>query len=368
MICPAFTIDVSDVTPGGRENQQVRFTVISDFRLKPFTFTGVEYDAVSGIGRLSVTPLPNAFGTSDVILQLEDAGLDNDFSTTEDNAVIRQVITISVTPVNDQPVAQALEAETDEDTSIRVLLPVMDIEGLETASVSITNASVVPLGAVGFEIISGSIWLTYDPSQVASIQAMGRLDSMTETIAYEVNDGDGGKTEAVITILVRGKNDWYHHSMPLDVNGNMTIEPLDVLVIINRLNSDGSGALAGLIGDPDAWYDVNDDGSVSPIDALIIINHLNGGTAEGERIASGLSPSGYYREIPAAVPKSQTVPRSDARSSVDPRQELAIGYPAFTTSTPGFEYDDTDDNWKEIDELIDLFVRDTAPKGDWWQE
>jgi len=25
-------------------------------------------------------------------------------------------------------------------------------------------------------------------------------------------------------------------------------------------------------------------------------------------------------------------------------------------------------DWKEIDELIDLFVRDTAPKGDWWQE
>ena len=62
--------------------------------------------------------------------------------------------------------------------------------------------------------------------------------------------------------------------------------PLDVLTVINYLNTVGSGPVpAAAFGPP--YFDVNGDGTVSPIDVLTVINYINnhGGTsssAEGE--------------------------------------------------------------------------------------
>jgi hypothetical protein len=67
----------------------------------------------------------------------------------------------------------------------------------------------------------------------------------------------------------------------LDVNGDGSVSPLDVLIIINKLNElnfvGGSNRLVADIPSSDigAYYDTTNDGFVSPLDALLIVNALN---------------------------------------------------------------------------------------------
>jgi hypothetical protein len=56
-------------------------------------------------------------------------------------------------------------------------------------------------------------------------------------------------------------------SNPLDVNGDNSVTPLDALLVINRLDSNG--------GSSNGFMDVNADGGVTPMDALLVINHLD---------------------------------------------------------------------------------------------
>jgi hypothetical protein len=68
----------------------------------------------------------------------------------------------------------------------------------------------------------------------------------------------------------------------LDVNSDASVTPLDALLVINRLNSSGTGP-AGTHG----HLDVNRDGIISPLDALLVINRLNRpGDGEGESVAA----------------------------------------------------------------------------------
>ncbi|MFM9066384.1 MAG: dockerin type I domain-containing protein, partial [Planctomycetota bacterium] len=69
---------------------------------------------------------------------------------------------------------------------------------------------------------------------------------------------------------------WNNPVDPLDVVPDGIIMPLDVLVIVNYLNSKGAGLLPqapATQGPP--FIDVNNDGWVSPLDALMVINYLN---------------------------------------------------------------------------------------------
>lgn len=76
---------------------------------------------------------------------------------------------------------------------------------------------------------------------------------------------------------------WQNPASPLDVNGDGTVFPLDVLVLINDLNARGSRALP-VPPAPSAtppYLDVSGDGAVGPQDALIVINYLNKSSAAG---------------------------------------------------------------------------------------
>ena len=74
----------------------------------------------------------------------------------------------------------------------------------------------------------------------------------------------------------------FHNSLvATDVNGDFNISPLDALVVINRINSQGSGSLAGQVpGDTRSFVDVDNDNNLSPLDALVVINAINNGEGE----------------------------------------------------------------------------------------
>ncbi len=108
-----------------------------------------------------------------------------------------------------------------------------------------------------------------------------------------------------------------------DVNNDGFISPIDVLILVNSLNTGGSGLLAagssagsGEGGTGKYFLDVNQDNYLSPLDALMVINELNlrqnGGSGEGEAATEA---------APLATPfKSQVVdvPFTTKRSTITP--------------------------------------------------
>jgi hypothetical protein len=83
---------------------------------------------------------------------------------------------------------------------------------------------------------------------------------------------------------------WQNARNPLDVNDNGTVEALDVLVIINRLNSTTDPLPPQAPAVPPPFYDVDGNDNVTALDALVIINYLNAqsGLQAGNLIAQGL--------------------------------------------------------------------------------
>jgi hypothetical protein len=89
-------------------------------------------------------------------------------------------------------------------------------------------------------------------------------------------------------------NPWHNSLNPYDVNGQGDVTPLDVLIIINYINSHPSLELPAPPAAPPPYYDVNDDGNVTALDVLLVINYINAhpqGSPEGETSRSALSPA-----------------------------------------------------------------------------
>jgi RHS repeat-associated protein len=89
--------------------------------------------------------------------------------------------------------------------------------------------------------------------------------------------------------------DWQNPGQSLDVDDDLTVSPLDVLVIVNDLNRNGSRLLE--VRPPSTsgnYLDASGDGYVDPLDVLDIINALN---AQDPLLAAKLSNDSGSSEI-----------------------------------------------------------------------
>ena len=77
---------------------------------------------------------------------------------------------------------------------------------------------------------------------------------------------------------------FHNYLAPSDVDGDFQISPLDALIVINNLNSIGSGSLEGKAPpqNRNSLFDADGDNTLSPLDALTVINTLNRGEGVGE--------------------------------------------------------------------------------------
>ena len=76
--------------------------------------------------------------------------------------------------------------------------------------------------------------------------------------------------------LMAGLPGYHNTSMPLDVDNDLQVSPLDALVVINRINGSSSGVEGEGAGEsPVTFCDVDADGVVTPLDVLAVINELN---------------------------------------------------------------------------------------------
>ncbi len=94
--------------------------------------------------------------------------------------------------------------------------------------------------------------------------------SYTILVTAEQNGNVLGKGSSVIDVspATSANENWLSS---LDTDRDNSVSPLDVLVLINRINSrSGSGSVPYVLSS-----DVDRDGSISPLDVLAVINYLN---------------------------------------------------------------------------------------------
>jgi hypothetical protein len=80
----------------------------------------------------------------------------------------------------------------------------------------------------------------------------------------------------------------HNAASPADVDGDASVTPLDALKLINLLNQYGGGDVASFnaslmqadISQDDRFIDTNDDGFICPLDVLLVINRLNSQSSE----------------------------------------------------------------------------------------
>ncbi len=134
--------------------------------------------------------------------------------------------------------------------------------------------------------MTGPIW-----SGSASVRLNGTQS--LKDIAGNRLDGDedgspGGDAVQAFTFVV---NYWTNPTNAYDVNSQNGVTPLDVLELINWVNSHpGQTQLPGVQSTPPRFFDTSGDGTITAEDVIVIINYLNNQLAGGEGEAASWHP------------------------------------------------------------------------------
>ncbi len=162
---------------------------------------------------------------------------------------------------------------------------------------------------LGADIDPATVRIVTPPTQgSASALPDGRIlfthsvaSSLTNVVLqYEVQDINE-MVSNVGTVTISFYSAFQNQSNSLDVNADQTISPLDVLSIVDYINSHPGGSQLPL-NSPDVppFVDVDGDGFATPLDVLRVVNRLNqlpGGAGEGEAVL----PQGSLGDVDAAL-------------------------------------------------------------------
>ena len=126
--------------------------------------------------------------------------------------------------------------------------------------------------------------LTFLPGvmrQTVTVPIVGdRARENDEFVAMQLSNISGGTiaTNMAMSTIVDTDAGWQNPIDPNDVNADGHVSPLDALIVINRLNSDGVLTLSTMQSPAVTdYYDVDGDGALTPLDALMVVNRLNRG-------------------------------------------------------------------------------------------
>jgi gliding motility-associated-like protein len=194
--------------------------------------------SVNATGNVTYTPTLNFSGTASITYRVNDSS-----GATSNTATI----TVTVTPVNDAPVAVNDDATTNEDTPVtfNVTSNDTDVDGtINAASVDLDPSTAgiqnTFTNASGSWSVNASGNVTYTPTLNFNGSA---------SITYRVNDNGGATSNsAIITVTVTPVND-----APVAVNDNATTDedtPVTFNVTSNDTDVDGTVNAASVDLDP----------------------------------------------------------------------------------------------------------------------
>ena len=125
-------------------------------------------------------------------------------------------------------------------------------------------------------LFDGKIEFTPDPLYVG-----------IESLEYRVSDEDGLTSDPILVSLEILASFHQNPRNARDVDDDGEITPLDVLKLINDVNSNGVRTLPQRSGLSAPYFDVNGDGEIGPLDILIVINFINSHPENGEGESRG---------------------------------------------------------------------------------
>ncbi|MCO6455820.1 MAG: VCBS repeat-containing protein [Pirellulaceae bacterium] len=111
--------------------------------------------------------------------------------------------------------------------------------------------------------------------------------------------------------------DWRNPVDSLDVSGDRIVSPIDVLLPINRINSQGAGPLGERpVDSRQPYYDVTGNDRLEPLDVLTVINAINAGRVSPYTLREG---AGLATERSVVIGLGQTEGSRTYRFELDAR-------------------------------------------------
>ncbi len=216
-------------------------------------------------------PKPNANGQDQIVVQAYDG---RGWSTP-------QTVSIQIQPVNDPPqgllYSGVLAIPEKQPGYVLGSLSIIDPDANEVFDYSVSDGR--------FEVVGNT--LKVRDTAMILYQSPGWID-----LVLSARSRTNGQTidRAERIFVVQDPTPFHNDINPWDVDGDGRITPLDPLIIINYINTNGSGQIPPPgEGEEHNDMDVDGDGQVSPLDILLVINALNQNTgdAEGEQPQTG---------------------------------------------------------------------------------
>ena len=229
---------------------------------------------------------PDEDDQSSVILEPQVADLSLVKTCNDGTPFLDQNVTFTVTLENAGP---------SEATGIVVtdLLPVA-LRFVSATSSQGTHSPVAGIWSVGTVAVNSSATLQI----VATVTGTGTIINTAEVTAANQHDPDSTPNnrepseddQSSAKIEVVHSHPWRNPAQAEDVNGDGLVTPLDVLIMINRLNASGPGDLPVPLPvdvNPPPYWDVDGDDAVSASDVLAVVNFINNHAASGLAASEG---------------------------------------------------------------------------------
>ncbi|TXT38962.1 MAG: repeat-containing protein [Planctomycetota bacterium] len=251
-------------------NQPLRITA-SSADLSKLTVSSVSYTSPNSSGSVVVTPVLNAFtdllSPVNVTITVEDGGTDNNLFTLGDNKMTSQIVSVSITPVNDEPTLNVIgDVTVDEDFGGTV-----NLEGItagpgesQTLSVTVTsdNQDLIPDDHLTVDYMSAN---------------------PTGLLSFTPLDNKSG--DAFITVTVTDDNSIDTVAKSFSRTFKIHVNPVNDAPVITGLSAVGDTMVSGFtatinenlpLGTEVAAVDFDDEGPLSVTNVSIIAGNTDG--------------------------------------------------------------------------------------------
>ncbi|XZE32750.1 cadherin domain-containing protein [Pirellulaceae bacterium SH501] len=139
---------------------------------------------------------------------------------------------------------------------------------------------IVGLPSRGTVLVMADGRIEYTPSMVSLAGPV-----FNDAFQYRVRDNQD-EWSNVATANITVDSAFYNRQNPFDVDADGSVSPLDVLVLVNEINTAGSRALPRPVPFSAPFIDPTNDGVLDPLDVLQVVNFLN------NLVGSGSGPEG----------------------------------------------------------------------------
>jgi hypothetical protein len=209
---PEQTVNLTGISAGGGESQALR-VFASSGNSAVIPDPSVIYTSGNASGSIKFTPAADQFGTAQITVTVQDAGLDGNFDTSDDLTVTRTFI-VTVNSVNDAPTIDQPDDETvDEDASEQTLtLYGITAGGGETQPLSVSFSYTNPALFAAFSVNYTSPETTCDVVFIPAPEASGqsKVTMMVEDGGPDLDlatTGDNTTTQITFLIIISAVND-----------------------------------------------------------------------------------------------------------------------------------------------------------------